>query len=146
MIYRYYGFKKKNHLFLSNIVKQLVLGISCIYIFSISHSKPKRNGQTKHYTQIPVEYRVNAALKRGGVSYAMLKGGEKVKREFKCAECGAACDMSQMYTVGGKNICATCADEKTFVCEDCGGRFWWVEDKSETLCVPCYCVRRERED
>lgn len=97
-------------------------------------------------TQIPEEYRVNAALKRGGVSYATLKGGEEVKREFKCAECGAACDMSQMYTVGGRNICATCADEKTFVCEDCGGRFWWVEDKSETLCVPCYCVRRERED
>lgn len=68
---------------------------------------------------------------------------------FQCAECRRAAEFHEMYTISGKRICADCADRLTFVCEDCGRRFWkshFARDGPETLCANCYCKRAETTD
>lgn len=67
---------------------------------------------------------------------------------FQCAKCRKDTLFHRMYTIGKVHICANCADELTFVCEDCGQRFWRVsipKDENEILCCDCHCRRAEQE-
>ena len=57
-----------------------------------------------------------------------------------CICCGAEVHRDEVYFVGDQPLCRDCADEETFVCDNCGFRHWNSDNQGDDrhdLCPSC---------
>lgn len=59
---------------------------------------------------------------------------------FTCDCCHREHPISHRCTFDGQNLCVTCRDERTVVCDECGERIWSNRDLGDCgihLCGQC---------
>ena len=57
-----------------------------------------------------------------------------------CVCCGAEVHRDEVCFVGEQPLCRDCADEETFVCDNCGFRHWNSDNQGDDrydLCPSC---------
>ena len=57
-----------------------------------------------------------------------------------CVCCGEEVQRDDVYYVDEQPLCRDCADEETFVCDNCGFRHWNSDDQGDEtldLCIDC---------
>lgn len=60
-----------------------------------------------------------------------------------CVCCGAEIHRDEVYYVEGQPLCRDCADEETFVCDNCGFRHWNSDDQGDDTLDLCPACREE---
>ena len=65
----------------------------------------------------------------------------ETERTFTCSNCHHTHPISDLREFEGYQLCSTCFEEQTVVCQQCGKRIWVDEnmgDSSTPLCQRCY--------
>ena len=63
-----------------------------------------------------------------------------MEETLTCVCCGAEVHRDEVYCVGDQLLCRDCADEKTFICDNCGFRHWNSDNQGDDrydLCPSC---------